>query len=332
MTGTKFDIEKFNEAGDFRVLREVTEDTTTAGVWMKLAILYMRKSLAKGDNGEGFIRDGRTYCRDSYQSRGESRSKSQGRRFKFYICQSNEHLKRNCPKNNRKKSICYVKKDDQPSSMGIGYCWVTIRSARSKVLPRGICRNIAVRQSQGELNASFEEKDSLVQVWHKRLRHIREVGLQVLEKHELFGQKNLCKLEFCDNCVMGKSLQVGFYEDRHTTRGVRDYVHSYLRGPSQVESLGGMRSPSTAIEKHNYGDLVRTSRFDDESPKIITSRNMVFNESVMYKDALKDSSAYTDTSIKELHVEVEQHGLNNHTLKEDQIYQEDGNDEDAGNQ
>ncbi|GKB52527.1 retrotransposon protein, putative, ty1-copia subclass [Tanacetum coccineum] len=32
-------------------------------------------------------------------------------------------------------------------------------------------------------------------------------------------------------------------------------------------------------------------RLDDESPKIVTSRNVVFNESVMYKDTLTDSGA-----------------------------------------
>nr|GFC88929.1 hypothetical protein [Tanacetum cinerariifolium] len=30
-------------------------------------------------------------------------------------------------------------------------------------------------------------------------------------------------------------------------------------------------------------------RLDDESPKIVTSKNVVFNESAMYKDMLKDS-------------------------------------------
>ncbi|GKC71610.1 retrovirus-related pol polyprotein from transposon TNT 1-94, partial [Tanacetum coccineum] len=42
---------------------------------------------------------------------------------------------------------------------------------------------------------------------------------------------------------------------------------------------------------------------DDESPKIVTSRNVVFNESVMYKDSLKDSGAGADKSIKELQEE-----------------------------
>ncbi|GKA34499.1 retrotransposon protein, putative, ty1-copia subclass [Tanacetum coccineum] len=75
----------------------------------------------------------------------------------------------------------------------------------------------------------------------------------------------------------------------------------------------------------------RLYRLDNESPKIVTSRNVVFNESVMYKDTLKDSSA-GDKSVEELQVEVELQRLNNHTPEEDQTDQEDGDDEDAGDQ
>nr|GFC18908.1 zinc finger, CCHC-type [Tanacetum cinerariifolium] len=183
------------------------------------------RSKVKGDDGEGLYVRGRTDRRDSHQSRGKSRSKSRGGRLKCYICQSEDHLKRNCPKNNRKKSLGYVNKDDQPSSsgsigMGAGYCWMTIGSARSEVLARnfislgtlekegytvklkagkikvingsrivlsGTRRDNCVYSLDGhvvagELNASVEEKDSLAQVWHKRLGHISEAGLQVLEK------------------------------------------------------------------------------------------------------------------------------------------------------
>ncbi|GJV04565.1 hypothetical protein Tco_1338134 [Tanacetum coccineum] len=55
------------------------------------------------------------------------------------------------------------------------------------------------------------------------------------------------------------------------------------------------RSPSRAIEKKDtYRDVVGTSklyRLDDESSKIVTSRNVAFNESVMYKDTIKDYGA-----------------------------------------
>ncbi|GJU27513.1 putative reverse transcriptase domain-containing protein [Tanacetum coccineum] len=294
----------------------------------------------------------------------------------------------------------------------------------SRVILSGIRRNNCVYSFDGhamsdELNASVEEKDSLAQVWHKRLGHISEAGLQVLEKQGLFGKKSLSKLDFCENCVLGKSHRVNFGVGKHTTQGVIDYVHSDLWGPSQVESLGGKRfkheafekfkeckqlvenqtgrtvkklrtdnglefcnrefeqlciesgiarhltvagtpqqngvaermnktlmdkSPSRAIEKKtpmemwsghpsDYGMLrilgcvayphdkqgklepravkcvllgypegvkgYRLYRLDDESPKIVTSRNVVFNESVMYKDKLKDSGA-GDKSIEEL--------------------------------
>ncbi|GJY00383.1 retrovirus-related pol polyprotein from transposon TNT 1-94 [Tanacetum coccineum] len=48
----------------------------------------------------------------------------------------------------------------------------------------------------------------------------------------------------------------------------------------------------------------RLYRLDGESHKIVIRRNVVFNESVMNKDTLKDSGA-GDKSIKELLVEVE---------------------------
>ncbi|GKB06417.1 hypothetical protein Tco_0834650 [Tanacetum coccineum] len=62
------------------------------------------RSKAKGDDGDGLYVRGRTERRDSRHSRGKSRSKSQGGRLKCYIFQSEDHLKRNCLKNNRKKS------------------------------------------------------------------------------------------------------------------------------------------------------------------------------------------------------------------------------------
>ncbi|GKE38138.1 retrovirus-related pol polyprotein from transposon TNT 1-94 [Tanacetum coccineum] len=57
----------------------------------------------------------------------------------------------------------------------------------SRVILSGIRRDICVysldgHAMTGELNASVEEKDSLAQVWHKKLGHISEAGLHVLKK------------------------------------------------------------------------------------------------------------------------------------------------------
>ncbi|GJV76738.1 retrotransposon protein, putative, ty1-copia subclass [Tanacetum coccineum] len=484
------------------------------------------RSKAKGDDGEGLYVRGRTDRRDSHQSRGKSRSKSRGGRLKCYICQSEDHLKRNCPKNNRKKSTGYVKKDDQPSSSGstyddsevmmvmstqaqalldlimdsgcsyhmtprldiffdflecdggsvqlgdnreckirgIGKVRVQLRDGSSfvlnnvRVILSGIRRDNCVysldgHAMAGELNASVEEKDSLAQVWHKRLGHMSEAGLQVLEKQGLFGKKSLGKLDFYENYVLGKSHRVrrvwvyilrfkhkafGKFKEwkqlvenqtgrtvkkLRTDNGLEFYNWEFEQlciesGIARHLTVAGMpqqngvaermnrtlmdkvrclliqsglpktfwaeatctaaylinRSPSTAIEKKtpmemwsghpsDYGMLrifgcvayphdkqgklepraikcvllgypegvkgYRLYRLDGESPKIVTSRNVVFNESVMYKDTLKDSGA-GDKSVEELQVEVELQRFNNHTPEEDQIDQEDGDDEDAG--
>ncbi|GJW81427.1 retrovirus-related pol polyprotein from transposon TNT 1-94 [Tanacetum coccineum] len=308
------------------------------------------RSKAKGDDGEGLYVRGRTDRKDSHQSRGKSRSKSRGGIFKCYICQSEDHLKRNYPKNNRKKSTGYAKKDEQPSSNGSTYddsevmmvmsahaqalldcimdlgCsyhmtprldilfdfleydggsvqlgdnmeykirgigkvrlklkdgssfmlhnvryipklkrnlislgtlekegfTVKLQSGKikvingSKVILSGIRRDNCVYSLDGhalagELNASVEEKDNLAQVWHKRLRHISEAGLQVLEG-AVWQEKH-----------------------RHTTQGVIDYVHSDLWGPSQVESLGGKRYFLSIVDDYSKRVWVYILRFKHEA-------------------------------------------------------------------
>ncbi|GJW08872.1 retrotransposon protein, putative, ty1-copia subclass [Tanacetum coccineum] len=230
-----------------------------------------------GDNGEGLYVRRKTDRRDSHQSKGKPRSKSRGGRLKCYILQSDDHLKRNSPKNNRKKSIGYVKKDDQPSSSGSTYDdsevmmvmsaealldWIMDSGCSYHMTPRldiffdflecdggsvllGDNRECNIRgigkvrvQLRDGLSASVEEKDNLAHVWHKILGHISKVGLQVLENQGMFGKKSLCKLDFCENYVLGNSHRVSFGVERHTTQGVIDYVHSDLWGLSQVESLG----------------------------------------------------------------------------------------------
>ncbi|GJX88872.1 retrovirus-related pol polyprotein from transposon TNT 1-94 [Tanacetum coccineum] len=129
------------------------------------------RSKAKGDDGEGLYVRGRTDRRDSRQSRGKSRSKSRGGRLKCYICQSEDHLKRNCPKNNRKKSTGYVKKDEQPSSSGSTY-------DDSEVNTYTLWDANAM---SGELMLVLKKNDSLAHVWYKSWDISSEAGLQVLK-------------------------------------------------------------------------------------------------------------------------------------------------------
>ncbi|GJU49653.1 hypothetical protein Tco_1219208 [Tanacetum coccineum] len=62
------------------------------------------RSWAKGDNVEVLYVMRRNDCKDSHQLTGKSRSKSHDERLKRCICQFDDHLKRNCLKNNQRKS------------------------------------------------------------------------------------------------------------------------------------------------------------------------------------------------------------------------------------
>nr|GEV16929.1 retrovirus-related Pol polyprotein from transposon TNT 1-94 [Tanacetum cinerariifolium] len=246
------------------------------------------RSKAKGDDGEGLYVRGRTDRRDSHQLRGKSRSKSRG------------------------SVRSEVLKGEATTERCVKFCVTQFQSSKvnvingSRVILFGIQRDNCVNSLDGhaiagDLNASVQEKDSLAQVWHKRLGHISETGLQVLKKEGLFGKKNL---------------------------GSDDYVHSDLWGPSQVESLREAtctvtylinKSPSRAIEKKKPMKMWSGHPSDYGMLRIFGC--------VAYPH---DKQGYK--SVEELQVEVELQSLNNHMPEEDQTDQEDGDDEDEGDQ
>nr|GEV42010.1 retrovirus-related Pol polyprotein from transposon TNT 1-94 [Tanacetum cinerariifolium] len=257
-------------------------------------------SKAKGDDGEGIYVRGKT----DRQSRGKPRLKSQGGRLKCYICQSDDHLKRNCPKNNRKKSTGYVKKDDQPSSNGSIYDnsevmtvmsaetlldWIMNSGCSYHMTPRvvlsGTQRDKCVYNLDGhvvesELNASVEEKDSLAQK-------------QLVENQT---GRTVKKLRM-DNVWIAQDLLV----EKKTP------IEIWSGHPSDY---GMLRIFGCVAYSH-----VKQGKLKSRAIKCVL---------LGYPVGVKDSGAGANKSVEELQVEVELQGLNNHTLEEDQTYQEDG--------
>ncbi|GJW79174.1 retrotransposon protein, putative, ty1-copia subclass [Tanacetum coccineum] len=355
------------------------------------------RSKAKGDDGEGLYMRRRTDHRDSHQSRGKSRSKSRGRRLKCYICQSKDHLRRNYPKNNRKKSTGYVKKDEQPSSSGSTYDdsevmmvmsaqalldWIMDSgwSVRSEVLTRnlislgtlekegftvklqlgkgkvingsrvvlsGIQRDNCIysldgHAMAGELNASVKEKDSLAQEGMGLYPQVQTRSIWKVQRVEAFEQ-------LCVKSGIARHLIVaGTPKQNRSPSTAIEKTTPMEMWSGHPSDYGMLRIFSCITYSHvkqgklepravkrvllGYPEGVKgykLYRLDDESPKIVTSKNVVFNESFIYKDTLKDSGAGADKSVEELQVVVELQRLNNHTPEEDKTYQEDGDDEDV---
>lgn len=76
-------------------------------------------------------------------------------------------------------------------------------------------------------SVAIADKDNS-KLWHLRLGHESEKGLQELSKQGLLGKDQVHKLDFCENCVLGKSKRLQFNTATHTTTKVLKYVHSDL--------------------------------------------------------------------------------------------------------
>ena len=86
--------------------------------------------------------------------------------------------------------------------------------------------------------SSFDDKDT-TKLWHMRLGHMSQRGMNVLSKRGLLCGVQTTSLDFCEHCVYGKQKRVSFSTGIHSTKGIVDYIHSDLWGPSPVASKGG---------------------------------------------------------------------------------------------
>ena len=88
-------------------------------------------------------------------------------------------------------------------------------------------------------------------LWHRRLGHVSEWGMQELTKQGLLDKSKMDKLEFCEHCMLGKSTGVNFGKGERRTKGTLNYVHLELWEPIRVETLGGARYFISIIDEYS---------------------------------------------------------------------------------
>nr|GEZ33769.1 retrovirus-related Pol polyprotein from transposon TNT 1-94 [Tanacetum cinerariifolium] len=346
----------------------------------------LKKRTDAKDDGDGLYVRGRSDHRGN-QGRGSSRMKSKGKetyKLKCYICYFEDHLKKDCPKRNKKKSIGFVKKNVRQSS-GIhseGYDngdllmamseerfleWIMDSGGSFYMTPRrdflfdfkefnggtvllsdnracaiiGI-GNVRVQMKDGssfvlenaesgEASVGIQEKKSLAQdeFW-LRLAHnrgsyrlcpcgsMRSFSGEIDERHEneAFSKfkewKQLVEnqtgsklkklrtdngLEFCNQEFNNLCKESGIA--RHLT--VSGLPDSFWAKATVTVAYLINRSPSTSLEKKTPMDLW----LDDVKPKIIISGDVVFNESLIYKDTLNSVGAADSGKKVEFDVELQ---------------------------
>ena len=99
--------------------------------------------------------------------------------------------------------------------------------------------------------SSEVHKDDMTKLWHMRLGHMSERGMQILSKNDLLGGHKVKDLSFCEHCIFGKLHRSKFPKAIHRTKGTLDYIHSDCWGPSRVDSLGGHRYFVSMIDDYS---------------------------------------------------------------------------------
>nr|GEV81072.1 zinc finger, CCHC-type [Tanacetum cinerariifolium] len=281
------------------------------------------RSKAKGDDGEGLYVRGRTDRRDSCPS-GESQDRSlectvddnreckirgigkvrvqlkDGSSFMLHNVMYIHELKRNLI------SLGTLEKERYTVKLQSGKVKVI---NGSKVILSGIRRDNCVYSLDGHAMAGAGKARA---VWQEKSRLIGSVSEnqtgRTVKKLRMDNGLEFYNREFEQQCIeseIAKHLTV--VETPQTNKAEATCTAAYLinRSPSRATEK---KTPMNIWSGHpiDYGKLepravkyvllgypegvkgYRLYRLDNESPKIVTSRNMVFNESVMYKDTLKD--------------------------------------------
>ncbi|KAH9705465.1 hypothetical protein KPL70_011882 [Citrus sinensis] len=224
-----------------RVLREVRDQTTAAGLWKKLEdlqslamqdvkeVLSSKESSKKSEirDGEGLTVRGRSEKRDGWKGKKKGRSKSKNKALKCFHCPKEGHFKmdylerKNKPKdtNNRNGNVVVASEESDEGYDSVGVlvasnmqtkvlmgnnasCKITgIGSVRLK-MSDGIIRELDNVRHIPELKKNLISLSMLDKV---RLGHVSENRLKELKKQGALGSDKMSAVGFCEECVLGKS-------------------------------------------------------------------------------------------------------------------------------
>ena len=138
------------------------------------------------------------------------------------------------------------------------------------VVMKGIRRNnLYLYQGRTAVGtaAAVSEADKVAEMsrlWHMRLGHAGEKSLQTLAMQGLLRGAKTCKLDFCEQCVLGKQKRVKFGTAIHNTEGILDYIHTDVWGPTKTASLGGKHYFVTFVDDFSRRVWVYTLKSKDE--------------------------------------------------------------------
>jgi len=110
--------------------------------------------------------------------------------------------------------------------------------------------------------------DDNTKLWHHRLTHICQKGLEELTKQGAFRQGRIEPLKFCENCVLGRANRQKFLASTHSSNAALDCVHADLWGPSRTESHEEARYFLSLIDDFSRKVWVYFLKYKNEVVKV----------------------------------------------------------------
>ncbi|XP_047268802.1 uncharacterized protein LOC107871373 isoform X1 [Capsicum annuum] len=118
------------------------------------------------------------------------------------------------------------------------------------VIAKGVARGTLYRTNaeiyRDELNAVREEIS--VDLWHKRIGHMSEKGLEILAKKSLISFSKGTTAKSCDYYLFSKQYRVSFQTSFERKLNILDLIYSDVCGPMEVEFIGGNKYFVTFID------------------------------------------------------------------------------------
>ena len=114
---------------------------------------------------------------------------------------------------------------------------------------------------------AVSEADKVVEMsrlWHMRLGHVGEKYLQTLAMQGLLKGAKTSKLDFYEQCVLGKKKRLTFGTVIHNTEGILDYIYTDVWGPTKTASLGGKHYFVTFVDDFSRRVWVYMLKSNDE--------------------------------------------------------------------
>jgi hypothetical protein len=100
-------------------------------------------------------------------------------------------------------------------------------------------------------DAVVVENENSIELWHKRLGHMSDKGLQILAKEQLLPNNKGMSLTPCTHCLVGKQRRVSFQKSSSSRKdNILDLVHTDVC-PMNTKTLGGALYYVTFIDDHS---------------------------------------------------------------------------------